>query len=270
MKDNRFKVEVTDINVVTLTFTDPPYPPVKITGHEAGILSSLLSNAMYTSGHHASTDRNQFVEALNLQDEPTDPLKLIKQWKASIAKTRDRKGKRYWLPALYILAGEYDKARLQYQKLLTQWLKDEQVFDSLEFIWAGILSELSTTEVTQIKASSRVANLVRCLYSNPFALKIMLKDDTVTPFNKTHRGSNKCTYSWAVSHPEWFMNLATEAQLESLKRHSETTLYKSYTETVDKLTDRAMLLPYASKEIDHAFNELYSYKKMMINLQPKR
>ena len=46
-----------------------------------------------------------------------------------------------------------------------------EVFDSLEFIWAGILSELSTTKVTQIKASSRVANLVRCLYSNPFALK---------------------------------------------------------------------------------------------------
>ncbi|MBB1371324.1 hypothetical protein [Pseudoalteromonas sp. SR45-4] len=266
MKDNRFKVEVTDVNVVTLTFTDPPCPPVKITGQEAGILSSLLSNARHTSGMHASTDRNQFVEALNLQDEPTDPLKLIKQWKASIARTSDINGKRYWLPAMYLLAGKHDKARLQYLELLTQFLKDDQVFDSLEFIWAAILSELPTAAITHIKSSSRVANLVRCLYSNPFALKIMLKDNTVTPFNKTHRGTNKASYSWAVSHPNWFMNLATESQLESLRRHSETTIYKSYTETVDKLTDKAMLLPNASKESNHAFNELYSYEKMMINL----
>ena len=86
-------MEVTDVNVVTLTLTNRPCPPVKLTGQEAGILSSLLSNARHTSGHHASTDRNEFVEALNLQDEPIEPLKLIKQWKASIAKTSDRKGK---------------------------------------------------------------------------------------------------------------------------------------------------------------------------------
>lgn len=266
MNENKFEVKVADMNVVTLTFTHEPSHTIELTANEADQLSVLLRNATNNSGRYASTDRNQFVEALNLQDEPTDPLKLIKQWKASIAKTRDSNGKRYWLPAMYLLAGKHDKARLQYLELLTQWLKDDQVFDSLEFIWSAILSELPTTEITHIKSSSRVANLVRCLYSNPFALKIMLKDNTVTPFNKTHRGTNKATYSWAVSHPNWFMKLATESQLESLRRHSETTIYKSYTETVDKLTDKAMLLPNASKERSHAFNELYSYEKMMINL----
>lgn len=97
MNENKFEVKVTDMNVVTLTFTHEPSHTIELTTNEADQLSVLLRNATYNSGKYASTDRNQFVEALNLQDEPTDPLKLIKQWKASIAKTRDSNGKRYWL-----------------------------------------------------------------------------------------------------------------------------------------------------------------------------
>lgn len=56
MNENKFDVKVTDVNVVTLTFTHEPSHIIELTANEADQLSVLLRNATYTSGMHASTD----------------------------------------------------------------------------------------------------------------------------------------------------------------------------------------------------------------------
>lgn len=140
---------------------------------------------------------------LGLLEKPTNPLDKAQEYESLVFGDRDGDGLRYWIPALYLLAGKTnDAARSIDRHHKTH--PDECRQSSPIFLLAKLYVHLIQED--DFSAQSKTAKIVRLLYtSNPFVIEVLL--NLTIKNQEISFLSNHTHYEYAASFPSWLYEI---------------------------------------------------------------
>jgi hypothetical protein len=212
--------------------------------------------------------KNQYEddwEYLGLLPIPANPAVLAEQWKTEVLGSRDGEGKRFWIPALLLLANENQKALLycsRYEKAQV----DEVMDSAPEYLMCYLLAKIKDFDNTYFNSSA--AFIMRRLYgSNPYILPLLLNQP---PINKDYwHFRNTSTLEYAENLPYWLFELWLPEDTLKLKAAYESIEFASFMNTDDCLWKMASDLP-VGQNISEALARHQSYRDVMFGVRANR
>ena len=178
--------------------------------------------------------KNQYEEDweyLGLLPKPTNPKEMAEKWESEVFGDRDGEGKRYWIPALYLLADDSDNALMYFYRFELSYL-EEAINSCPEYLMCSLLAYIR--QHGNLSFNSDGGFIMRRLYaSNPYLIELIFE---LVPKPKDYwHPTNLHTLEYAMHLPQWTYDLWNEEDKSILKGAFKSTEFKSFTEVDDKL-----------------------------------
>lgn len=213
---------------------NPDMVEIRIKGHRFQI--SAQEASMY-GAHIASAsqqcrmmlDSGCIPEQIPYASSLKEPKKLADSWVKEVKANHDGEGKRFWIPAIYIISGHYDLALSYCTSFIVDCKKRDLRFQDPTFLLSFLI--VSFKQNKDVSPGSRNESIIHELHiTNPYILDLVVGND-VEPLDGRIHFSNITSFGWAKSLPPWLYALVSFDLKEAIKNYQLTLTYQSFVST---------------------------------------
>lgn len=199
---------------------------------------------------------------LGLLPEPVNPAELALEWENEVEGKRDGEGKRFWIPSLFLLAGQVKKA-LAYCKRYEKRHLDESMTSMPEYLLCYLLALMMSDRSKRVLDFDAAGGfLMRRLYgANPYMMLILLERQ-YKPKPHWHP-SNVYGSHYAENIPHWIYDLWSAENKNRLVEAYDSEEFQYYIAADDRLWNLATILP-VGMERSERLRRYYNFNNVML------
>lgn len=183
-------------------------------------------------------DYQRSWDNIGLLDKSLDPVALADKLETQIFGERDGDGARYWIPALYLLAGNIVEAERSIERHFKTYLNEYTLF-APEFITIALLVHVKKEKVMPVSGTGSKL-LRRLMATNQYVIPLVL--GTKIDNKNISDSSNHSHYEYAASFPDWFYGLWNDEDTKILSTMVNNVFNQSFAATWEKYRNELLNL----------------------------